>query len=174
MPKFRNQWNSYRMVIGIELRSSLSRSTCCTCCRKPTKWLLSISCASADNRGAHLLDNELKYHREGKQAHECAPFTIGYVGFHFIQVDFANGIAIFISIDIRPVHVNIHYVFRNHLEGGFQIDSPHRSTYVPHTLSRASLCSSLTIKIMSNRDRMVVWKSIFCRNKSVNLKSEQL
>lgn len=30
-----------------------------------------------------------------------------------------------------------------------------------NTLSRCSLCSSLTIKIMSNRDKIVVWKSIF-------------
>jgi hypothetical protein len=29
------------------------------------------------------------------------------------------------------------------------------------TLSRISLCSSLTIKIMSKRDKMVVWKSMF-------------
>jgi hypothetical protein len=36
-------------------RSSLSRSTCCTCFRRLTKWLLNISDASDDNRGAHFL-----------------------------------------------------------------------------------------------------------------------
>ena len=29
--------------------------TCCTCFRSETKWLLSISCASAERRGAHFL-----------------------------------------------------------------------------------------------------------------------
>jgi hypothetical protein len=45
------------MVIGIELFSSLSCSTCWTCFRKLTKWLLNISWDSADKRGAHLLEN---------------------------------------------------------------------------------------------------------------------
>lgn len=38
-----NKTGTYRMVMGIELRSSLSCSTCCTCFRNETKWLLSIS-----------------------------------------------------------------------------------------------------------------------------------
>lgn len=46
---------THRTVIGIELRSSLSRSTCWTCLRRPTKWLLSISAASRERRGAQRL-----------------------------------------------------------------------------------------------------------------------
>jgi len=47
--------SSCRTVMGMEERSSLSRSTCCTSLRRETKWEESISDASADKRGAHRL-----------------------------------------------------------------------------------------------------------------------
>jgi hypothetical protein len=47
--------SSCRTVMGMEERSSLSRSTCWTSFRRETKWEESISDASADKRGAHRL-----------------------------------------------------------------------------------------------------------------------
>lgn len=49
---------TYRTVMGIELRSSLSRSTCWTCLRSATKCDDSISDASDDRRGAQRLRAE--------------------------------------------------------------------------------------------------------------------
>ena len=146
-----------RTVIGMELLSSLSRSTCCTCFRKLTKWLLSISWASAERRGAHLLTILSANKRLVNDVH--IRFAISDISLHFIEIYFANVFAVF----IWPVHVNVHHMFRNHLVEigrGDLILAPSQMEDT-HTLSRLSLCSSLTMKIISNLDRIVVWKSMF-------------
>ena len=97
----------------MELRSSLSRSTCWTCFRKLTKWLLSISCASGDSRGAHLLVNDFSVIRE--QPKTGAPLAIGNVPLHFVNINFTHRITILISVLIGSVHMNVHDVFCNHL-----------------------------------------------------------
>ena len=148
-----------RIVIGIELRSSLSRSTCCTCFRKLTKWLLNISCASADKRGAHLLWNNISHNWIEEAL--FIPFTICNIGLHLIQRYLTDSIAIFVTVSVRSVHVNIHDMFSNHLriyQVLLPIDSRKDNLL---TLSLVSLCSSRTMKIMSKRDKIVVWKSMF-------------
>lgn len=83
------------------------------------------------------------------------------VSFHFVDIDFSNSFFCCLS-----VHVNVHDVFRNCLR-----ETKNQSVidilYLLglRTRSRISLCSSLTMKIMSKRERIVVWKSIFCRVK---------
>lgn len=147
-----------RTVIGMELLSSLSRSTCCTCFRKLTKWLLSISWASAERRGAHLLSMLLSANKRPFKDVDIR-FAISNVSLHFIEIYFANVFAVFVWL----VHVNVHNMLRNHLVVVGRGDSIHAPSEMDdsHTLSRLSLCSSLTMKIISNLDKIVVWKSMF-------------
>ena len=85
------------------------------------------------------------------------PFSIGNICFHLVRVDFTSSLICM----VRPVHVDVHDVFSNSLskQKSKSLWSKERRKIV--TLSLDSLCSSLTMKIMSNRDKMVVWKSMF-------------
>lgn len=96
-------------------------------------------------------------------------FAIRDIPLHFIESKFADAVTIFILVRIRSVHVDVHDVFSNHLivcirsmNGIYNI----MNGAFLRTLSLCSLCSSFTMKIMSNLDKIVVWKSIFCQMSS--------
>jgi hypothetical protein len=89
------------------------------------------------------------------------PFAVSDIPLHLIDIYFANGLAIFVCILIWSIHMNIHDMFRDHLKK--VVGEGASILRIRLTLSRVSLCSSFTINIISNRDKMVVWKSIFCR-----------
>jgi hypothetical protein len=48
--------------------------------------------------------------------HLALPFAIRNVSFHLVDVDFPDGIAVFVCVLIWPVHVNVHDVFGDELE----------------------------------------------------------
>jgi len=99
--------------MGIELRSSLSRSTCWTCLRSATKCDDSISEASAESRGAQRLPDESERGRgqsatfAGARAgsHADARLAKGDVTLHLVDVDLADGLT-----PRRSVHVDVHDV----------------------------------------------------------------
>ena len=150
-----------RTVIGIEDRSSLSLSICATCFRNETKWLLSISAASSDSRGAHRLHAILSVSllRAGQRDSRLG---VADVSLHPLDVnlplDFGCNLL---------VHVDIHDVFGDRLKS-CQQRAVHEWTN-GLTLSLASLCSSFISQMRSNRLRMVVCRRM---NFSRSIKSK--
>jgi hypothetical protein len=107
--------SSCRTVMGMEERSSLSRSTCWTSLRRETKWEESISDASADKRGAHRL---LVSHIPTKLLKEDSRFAERNVSLHLFNVNLSNSLIL-----VLPVHMDVHDVFSDSLI----ISSIHRS-----------------------------------------------
>lgn len=95
--------------MGIELLSSLSCSTCCTCFRRLTKWLLNMSWASADKREAHLL-LKISENVENREEPNIL-FTVRDIPLHLVQRDFAFNL----FVVCRAVHVNVHDMLRYRL-----------------------------------------------------------
>ena len=94
--------SSCRTVMGMEERSSLSRSTCWTSLRRETKCEESISDASADKRGAHRL---LISHFSNKLSKEDLRFAECNVSLHLLNINLSNSLVL-----ILPVHVDVHDV----------------------------------------------------------------
>lgn len=101
-----------RTVIGIDDRSLLSRSTCCTCFRSATKCELSFSDASGDNLGAQRLQDD-------PTSVLCAPWTdqdgdrpfaVRDEALHLVKIDFPLGL-----LFGRSVHVQRHDVLGDRL-----------------------------------------------------------
>lgn len=90
-------------------------------------------------------------------------FAIRNVTLHLVDVDLSFDFCVLLALCLS-VHVEIHDVFRDHLRGTDASESMLYPVKIceSHTRSRVSLCSSLTMKIISNLDKIVVWKSIFC------------
>jgi hypothetical protein len=95
--------SSCRTVMGMDERSSLSRSTCWTSLRRETKWEESISDASADKRGAHRL---LVSHIPTKLLKEDSRFAERNVSLHLLDINLSNSLIL-----ILPVHMDVHDVF---------------------------------------------------------------
>jgi hypothetical protein len=74
------------------------------------------------------------------------------VSLHLLDINLSNSLIL-----ILPVHMDVHDVFSDCLI----ISYIHSTSNGQLTRSLASLCSSLTMKIISKRDKIVVWKSIF-------------
>ena len=98
--------SSCRTVMGMEERSSLSRSTCWTSLRRETKWEESISDASADKRGAHrLLISEISTSLD-----RYSRFAESDVSLHLLNIDLSNSLVL-----ILPIHMNVHDVLGDSL-----------------------------------------------------------
>ena len=110
------RYNTHRTVMGMELRSSLSNSTFCTCFLRSTKWLLSISWASEDNRGAHFLGWSGTSVTTKDLSHRNARFAVRDISLHPVNVDFSNDISVFVRTIVWAVHVDIHDMFCDHLQ----------------------------------------------------------
>lgn len=137
--------------MGIEERSLLSRSTCWTCLRSATKCELSFSAASGDNLGAHRLPTPRQPQDSKGREGGDARLAKGDEPLHLVEVDLPDRLLLH-----GPVHVQRHDVPRDRLSSHGQQERRGRARLTGRTRSRVSSCSSLTMKIMSNRDRIVV------------------
>ena len=99
--------------MGMELLSSLSRSTCCTCFRNPTKCELRSSEASGDNLGAQRLRSQSYVRHSAVDIERYLRFTESHVSLHLVNVDFSD--CFFLRL---PIHVDVHDVLGNSLWDG--------------------------------------------------------
>jgi hypothetical protein len=89
--------------MGMDDRSSLSRSTCWTSLRSETKCEESISDASADKRGAHRL---IVSHMPKSLPGKGLRFAESDVSLHLFNIDLSDCLIL-----VLPVHVDIHDMF---------------------------------------------------------------
>ena len=91
-----------------------------------------------------------------------ARFAVRDILLHLFNVDLTDHLTVLIRALIRSVHVNVHDMLSDHLMAeGHELTQHTETASAQLTRSRCSLCSSFTIKIMSKRDKIVVWKSMF-------------
>ena len=88
------------------------------------------------------------------KANDHERFTIRDVPLHLVYVNFTYYLTILVGGSIGSVHVNVHHMFGDSLSSNEAMEP--RTGYILLTLSRCSSCTSFTIKIISNRDSIVV------------------